>query len=817
MTRECVVGRNAAGALIAITIALATAAASAAPHIANDRVLPDLDRGLPAVLDVEQDLLTTAPRPTSFQNETDFKAALARLGDFAYEDAEGGLLFVASASVAALGTQKPTAAVLQSLPQLIEKRDFLRGAELNPGSWFAARTRRGHIVLGRVVSRTRSEIRLCWAPPASSKAHYTLAWVEAIAAVGPPAISTALIPPLPISEPAPEASASSRKNASTPKAAAPPVPLAAVLNLQRGSLAVGPTMVSPFSAAKMQALTAGVRVAGDLAYFPQGSGLLVVASGKVARLGGGYMRALAGRDLERRLRDASLLTLSEIQPGSVLLVQTVKNQFALVRFEGLEPNGLRVTWTMAADHRAIFPDLAAFDATFQIPDQKELDRQLLAAAARGDHASMRRLIEMGANANAKLGRGGRNALMQAVIDGNIDSIQFLLASGADPDATGHNGWSALHAAARFGRLDLVDALIAAGADAGILTPDGKDALKVALESPRQNEALIRSLRNASDAPDSLGLVARVGDLDALTRMIDEGVDINGRNDGGMTALHIAAAAGKFNLVRALLAAGADPSLESDVAESPLSTAARAGQTEAVSALLEHGGNTEHQKASALYSANVGGDPSLARLLLRHGADAELARDGSLPAVNHAFQYGSEDLVEAYVDAGHALDVATAARLGRAEQLAEMLLEGADPYEPSPNGSAPFAEAIKNDQVEVVQVFLDHGVDPGEPLPTWDKKFPLHVAAERNNSALALMLLEGGADPNQVDTVGRSPLYEAVVSGREDTVRVLLQYGADPNVAPSGEDLLDATRSESLRKLLEDHGAISKAGPSPVTQ
>ncbi len=37
-------------------------------------------------------------------------------------------------------------------------------------------------------------------------------------------------------------------------------------------------------------------------------------------------------------------------------------------------------------------------------------------------------------------------------------------------------------------------------------------------------------------------------------------------------------------------------------------------------------------------------------------------------------------------------------------------------------------------------------------------------------------------------------------------RVLLERGADPNLAPPGETTLRAARAESLRKLLRDYGA-----------
>ena len=69
-----------------------------------------------------------------------------------------------------------------------------------------------------------------------------------------------------------------------------------------------------------------------------------------------------------------------------------------------------------------------------------------------------------------------------------------------------------------------------------------------------------------------------------------------------------------------------------------------------------------------------------------------------------------------------------------------------------------------------------------------------------------VLLERGADPNQLDRVGRSPLYDAVTHGREPAVRALLEGGADPNLAPAGEALLEITRSASMRALLARYGA-----------
>jgi len=778
--------------------ALWAAVAPAAP-VAEERILPDLDRGLACVLDFEVGSLNPAPPPASFATEADYKVGLARVGDIAYDDADGGLLFVASGAAVALGTAQPSATDLRALESRFEKRDFLRGRELDAGAWLALRTRSGRLVVARVVTRNAGEIWLAWAPPVAAQGRITTQWIAAIAAVGPPVITTRLLPPLEPLEPQEPGKPASE-------------PLDTVLRLADGAFAPGPRLPPPFSANQLADLVKGVRGAGDLGYLRDGSGILVVASGSLAQLGLGPVAPLARRDLRARLRSRSILTASEFAPGHKLLVATRGGRHAVLRIDAIKPQGLQISYLLDRDGSGIFPDLAAFDATQAQPSQGELDRRLLAAAARGDLLAMQRLIELGADPNTTRGRDQRPALIHAVIDGDIRSANLLLASGADPNTQDQQGWSALHAGAQLGRLDLVEALIASGADASLLTAEGKSALAIALESPRRNRALLRVLRRASATPDTLALVARVGDTQSLAALLEQGAEVDARDDRGRTALYVAAASGELEVLRALLDAGADPRLESASEDSPLVAATRAGHAPAVSALLDHGGFEEAQKANALLAANEKNDADLARLLLGHGADPELRSGSAMPSLSHAMQYGDDALVQVYVDAGYELSVPAAARLGRSEELAGLLEQGGDPSEPSPNGSAPLAEAIENQHAQTLRVLLDHGADPGVPLPSWNQRYPLHVAAEQGARDLVVLLLDQGVDPDPVDRVGRTPLYDAVVLGQEDTARVLLEHGADPKLAPQGETMIDFVRSESLRKLLQDYGAVP--GPLP---
>ncbi|MBM3202213.1 MAG: ankyrin repeat domain-containing protein, partial [Chlamydiae bacterium] len=71
-----------------------------------------------------------------------------------------------------------------------------------------------------------------------------------------------------------------------------------------------------------------------------------------------------------------------------------------------------------------------------------------------------------------------------------------------------------------------------------------------------------------------------------------------------------------------------------------------------------------------------------------------------------------------------------------------------------------------------------------------------------------LLLKNGAQVNEKDsTYGRTPLMHAVEQKRKDVVRVLLVYGADPNLKDNGgRSAINLTGDNEMKKLLRDFGA-----------
>jgi uncharacterized protein len=77
-----------------------------------------------------------------------------------------------------------------------------------------------------------------------------------------------------------------------------------------------------------------------------------------------------------------------------------------------------------------------------------------------------------------------------------------------------------------------------------------------------------------------------------------------------------------------------------------------------------------------------------------------------------------------------------------------------------------------------------------------------MASRAGHVEVAQLLLESNADPNTWDTLGNTPLFDALERGPPELVQLLLQHGADPNAQKSsGESLLHiASRRGYMRAI-----------------
>ncbi len=115
---------------------------------------------------------------------------------------------------------------------------------------------------------------------------------------------------------------------------------------------------------------------------------------------------------------------------------------------------------------------------------------------------------------------------------------------------------------------------------------------------------------------------------------------------------------------------------------------------------------------------------------------------------------------------------------RADVLARMIELGADITRPMANNMSLLNGLARAEDPGVLKVLLAAGVSPDIRLPAIRETF-LSVAIQENNTALALGLLQAGADPGLAAVPGRTPLQAAVGLGNWVVADALMRAGADP--------------------------------------
>jgi len=87
----------------------------------------------------------------------------------------------------------------------------------------------------------------------------------------------------------------------------------------------------------------------------------------------------------------------------------------------------------------------------------------LHAASEGNTSRVVKQLSKGVDPNSKVPVLGIPAIVLASAEGHLDTVQMLVARGADVNAADATGWTALHAATRNGHKEIVRFLLEHGA------------------------------------------------------------------------------------------------------------------------------------------------------------------------------------------------------------------------------------------------------------------------------------------------------------------------------------------------------------------
>lgn len=133
--------------------------------------------------------------------------------------------------------------------------------------------------------------------------------------------------------------------------------------------------------------------------------------------------------------------------------------------------------------------------------------------------------------------------------------------------------------------------------------------------------------------------------------------------------------------------------------------------------------------------------------------------------------------------------------GDLELVQKLIAAGADVAAANDFGATAMTEAAVLGDVGILTALLDAGADPNSPNA--DGQTALLVIAGTDNLAAAELLIDRGADVNAVESWrGQTPLMWAVIEGRVDMVRLLVEHGADVEARSTVNEWPRQTTSES---------------------
>ena len=422
------------------------------------------------------------------------------------------------------------------------------------------------------------------------------------------------------------------------------------------------------------------------------------------------------------------------------------------------------------------------------------------AAMRQNREAVRSLLQRKANVNAPQ-VDGTTALHWAVRLDDREMADMLIRAGADVQRANRQGVTPLQLAALNGSAPMLDRLVKAGADPNAPLTTSKDTALMMAARAGRTEALNVLLEGGARVNDkeswggTTALMWAVSErhADAVALLIAHGADVNVRSN------FVAAANGRGFEGRTPVAAGGDRTVEEFASGwlTPLMFAAREGDVDSARHLVDAGAEVNAVAGdgkNALSLAIFNGNYDVASFLIDRKADVNntdtqrftplfwaVDRRNMETAPNFPWMVTADPLplIKKLLDAG-ANPNALVNNTPRARMRAGS---------PRIVFATALMRAAFSGDLELVRMLLAYGADPG--IISSDGETMVAAAAglgfiqgyskgraPAERLEVVKLFVELGADVNQADDYGITPLMVAGNMGDTAIIQYLVDRGAD---------------------------------------
>jgi cytohesin len=327
------------------------------------------------------------------------------------------------------------------------------------------------------------------------------------------------------------------------------------------------------------------------------------------------------------------------------------------------------------------------------------------------------LIAKGADVNAK-DKNDCTPLHSAVKEGRQDVAELLVVKGADINAKDKSEYTPLYYAVLGKQKEIIKLLVAKGADVNFMPKGGYPLLCFAVWFQDKEMVELLVAHGAKfDFKDQDGCTAfryavAQGNRELVEFFVSKGVDVS--------TLHMAACMGDSARVRSLLEQGTNVDTKDELGWTPLYWAASTGQAEVGELLITKGADIQaktNDEETPLHQASFSGSEELVKLLISKNADVNAKDKNGTTPLHNGVSSGSRAIVELLLAKGASINAQNrnnrtplhfAAIRGQKEIVEVLIAKGADINAKDTRGLTPLRLAENQKRAEIVELLRQHG-------------------------------------------------------------------------------------------------------------